>query len=116
MTTYDLTAARKKKIRENQDALWERQANQKAAAAARYSAKRSHPVCASCHSTLIQLEHGYELWDYTLAKWVHWGSTVIKCTTCNSTNASPQWVDGPDYLIIKKKEDEDEYAPIPTPI
>ena len=66
---------------------------------------KQHPVCASCHSTIIQLLHGYELWDYTLAKWVHWGSTVIECETCDSTNASPQWVDSADYLIIKKKED-----------
>ena len=40
------------------------------------------------------------------AKWVHTGSTVIECETCDSTNASPQWVDDADYLIIKKKEDE----------
>ena len=107
MTTYDLTEYQKK-TRKNQDALWERQANQKAAAEARKIAKRKHPVCASCHSTIIQLLHGYELWDYTLAKWVHWGSTVIECETCDSTNARPQWVDSADYLIIKKKEDEDD--------
>ena len=104
MTTYDLTEYQKK-TRKNQAALWERQANQKAAAAARYSAKREHPVCASCRSTLIQLEHGYDLWDYTSAKWVHWGSTVIQCESCDVVNARPQWVASADYLIIKKEED-----------
>jgi len=108
MATDNLTEARKNKIRKNQDELWERQANQKAAAAARYSAKRDHPVCATCQSTDIQLKHGYELWDYTIAKWVHWGSTVIQCGWCESTNASPQWVDGEAYLIIKKEENEDD--------
>ena len=69
-------------------------------------AARKHPVCATCRSTIIQLLHGYELWDYALAEWVHVGSTVIQCENCDAVNASPQWVDDEDYQIIYKSEDE----------
>ena len=100
MGDYDLTEARKNKIRENLDARYKKQDDRKAASEARKKAKRRHPVCASCRSTYIQLIHGYEVWDYMKAEWVHWGSTVIKCGACGSTNASPQWVDDKDYLIL----------------